>query len=834
MRFFCVVFLVFAIAFSGYAQQSEEWYQGKPIKDIVFEGLEHVALSELEGITEPYIGTAFSDDIYWDVLGKLYALEYFDNITPTAIPADPLRSEVTIRFTVTEKPIVSRINLIGNAGLKRNELLDVITLKLNDVVTQIKLRLDEQALVNKYLEKGYPDVKVRTETQITAKGTMIVNFIIDEGEKIAIEEFRFEGNTVFSDKTLKRQFSLNEKGIIKDGAYQEAKLVADRAALTQYYRDRGYIDAVLTDVGRDLRKDEKGNNLLTLTFRIYEGRQYTFGGVSFEGNRIFSTEQLSALIYSKVGETANDQRIQGDLMRVSDLYYENGYIFNRIEPVPQKDEDAGVVSYHILIMERGRAHIENIIIRGNKKTRDSVILREIPLEPGDVFSKTKVMDGLRNLYNLQYFSMVTPDTPPGSTESLMDLVVNVEEQPTTDVQFGLTFSGTADPDTFPISGMIKWNDRNVKGTGNIVGAELNASPDTQSATLEYTHRWIFGLPLSGSFDLTAQHAKRKGLMDNAPPIFYGDENFAFPDGFISYEEYDNADDKLPSDEFLMPYTQWRVSLGISSGYRFSTLLGNLSIGGGIRLGMIYSEFDENLYRPFDPVLREENHRWTPQTSIWTSVQLDQRDIYYDPSRGYYGIQRIGYYGLFNPEQEHYVRTDTKAEWFFTLFNIPVTDNYNFKAVFGIHSGISFIFRQPFFDAPRIEKANKLAVDGMFVGRGWSSDYSYKGYTLWENWAEIRIPLAPGILAWDFFFDAATINPEANGYFFEDFSFNYFRYSIGGGLRFTIPQFPFRFSLAKRFRIIDGQFQWMPGALGGSADNPASGIDFVISFAMSTY
>jgi outer membrane protein insertion porin family len=156
MRFFCIFFLVFIIVFSGYAQQSEEWYQGKPIKDIVFEGLEHVALSELEGITEPYIGGAFNDDVYWDILGKLYALEYFDNISPTAIPADPMRNEVTIRFTVTEKPIVSRINFVGNSGLRRGELLNVITIKLNDVVTQIKLRSMNRRLSTSTLRRATP------------------------------------------------------------------------------------------------------------------------------------------------------------------------------------------------------------------------------------------------------------------------------------------------------------------------------------------------------------------------------------------------------------------------------------------------------------------------------------------------------------------------------------------------------------------------------------------------------------------------------------------------------------------------------------------------------
>jgi len=528
MRLGLTIVLVLVVTFSGFAQQSgdqqsDDWYQGKPIRSIVFEGLVHVKLSELEGITESYIGKAFSDDVYWDVLGRLYALEYFETITPTAIRADTAGSAVTIRFTVVERPTVSRINFVGNSGLRRNELLDTVSIKVNDVATQVKLRLDEQALITKYQEKGYPDIKVRSEIQPAGNSAVVVVFTVTEGEKIAIEAFNFEGNSVFSSRTLQKQLSLKTKGIVADGAFQESKLIADKQTLVKYYHDRGYIDADVIDDVREIRKDDKGNNLMTITFKIYEGRAYTFGGVTFDGNSIFPTSQLAALINSKVGTTVSESKIQADLMRVSDLYYENGYIFNHIEPVPVQDKEAGTISYNIVIVERGRAHIENILVKGNKKTKDSVILREIPLEPGDVFSKTKVMDGLRNLYNLQYFSAVNPETPPGSTDALMDLVINVEEQPTTDVQFGFTFSGSSDPNTFPVSLMAKWNDRNFRGTGNQVGAEVNASPDTQTLTTTYTQRWMFGLPFSGSFDFTVQHLSRKAAMNNTPPLFNCDE-----------------------------------------------------------------------------------------------------------------------------------------------------------------------------------------------------------------------------------------------------------------------------------------------------------------------
>jgi outer membrane protein insertion porin family len=801
------------------------WYQGKPIRDIVFEGLRSIKASELDGVMEPFIGEIFSDDIFWEIHGRLYALEYFDSITPSAVPADASGSAVIIRFRVTERPTVSRIVFSGAAAIPRGQLLDTVSIKVNDVANQAKLRMDETALAAKYLEKGFPDVRVSSLMQPNKNGTVQIIFYITEGEKVTIDEINFEGNGVFSARTLRGQISLKPKGgLFNDGAFQEAKLTADITAITQYYRDRGYIDAEVTDVVREPRRDEKGNNNLVITFRVYEGRIYTFGGIVFEGNEIFSEEQLNALVYSKIGETVNARRVDADLQRVMGLYAENGYIFNSIIPSPSRDTVTGVLSYRISIVERGRAHIERILIRGNEKTKDQVLLREIPLEAGDVFSRAKLMEGHRNLMNLQYFSSVIPDMMPGSSDSLMDLVFTVEEQPTTDVQLGVTFSGSSDPDAFPISGLIKWNDRNFFGYGNIVGVELNASPDTQSGSLQYTQRWLFGLPLSGGFDFTVRHSKRQAAMDNVAPFFNGDEEEAYPDGFDSYDDYYNAS-KYPPSWALMDYDQWSLSLGFSTGYRFLTFLGNLGLGGGLRTGFVENIYDAAIFRPFDPVLRDGNNEWINANSLWASVSLDQRDVYYDPSNGYYGIQRFGYNGLFSYEREHYLKSDTKAEFFLTLFNLPITDNYSFKAVFGAHSGLSFILPQIGYSRPQVEDANKLVIDGMFNARGWTDERLNRGLALWENWAEIRMPIVPGILALDWFFDAAVVKetPEA---FFKDMSMADMRFSFGGGLRFAIPQFPFRFIFAKRFRVIDGELEWINGNMGN--------LDFVISFALSTY
>jgi len=574
---------------------------------------------------------------------------------------------------------------------------------------------------------------------------------------------------------------------------------------------------------------------MTLTFMIEEGHEYRFNGITFEGNVIFTTDHLDKLIHSKTGEIANMTRIETDLQRVADLYFENGYIFNSLIRNPNKDTFNLTISFNIVIVERSRAYIENIIVIGNNKTKTHVITREIPMEPGDVFSKAKIMDAMRNLYNLQFFSMILPDTLPGSTENLMDLVFTVEEQPTIDLQFGLTFSGNADPDTFPISGLLKWNNRNVAGSGNEFGVEINSSViDSSTLSANYLHRWILGLPLSLGIDLSANFTKRYATMNNGGPfnpIFNGDEVYAYPDGFYSYNEYE-SNSKVPTRDFLMEYNQWYLSLGLSTGYRWATFLGNFSVNGGVRAGMIQNSYDD-IYRPFDPALRDGNNSWVPKNSIWLSASLDQRDIFYDPSMGYYLYDRIGFYGILPAEREHYMRNDAKVQYFHTLFDLPVTDSWNFKCVFGINAGLTILFQQFGKTQPTIEDANKVSVDGMFVGRGWSEAYRNKGFLLLDTWIELRFPIVRGILAFDLFLDAAGVDsPE--GTYFDEFSVENLKFSYGGGFRFTMPQFPIRLSLAKRFEIVDSKVRWRTGFLFGDPNNKYSflGMDLVMSFVMS--
>jgi outer membrane protein insertion porin family len=792
---------------------SQEWYQGKTIQDIRFTGLRNAKIAELREIYEPYIGRPFSDGLFWELQNQLYALDYFETINASALRADAAGSRVIIQFEVREIPAVAGIYFRGNtyfpsettflSWFTGNALEDIVSLAEGDLAASAKLRADENAVRNRYLEEGFTEVRVRAETRDKGDSTVDVVFAIDEGRQTTVSEVHFGGNTAFSEDTLRGQLSM------QDGPFQEAKLTADGPAIVQYYQNRGYVDAAVMAISRETAEDGEGGISLRITYTLSEGERYTFGGISFDGNAVFSTEDLSALLRSETGKFADMGRVRADVQRVMDAYYDAGYIYNSFYAEDIRDSANRVYSVVVRITERPQqARLGNIIVQGNEKTKTEIILREIPLRPGDVFSKQKIIEGIQNLYKLQYFSSVMPETPAGDAEGLVDLVINVEEQSSEEVQFGITFPAYApDPnEEAPFRGTLKWSDSNLGGAGTrlVFGAEASVvSLGYQSFTAQYDQGWLFGKRFPLTLDLSVVHQKTWTAVYNA--------------GFTEADIADKDNQK--------EYETFPASVGLSTGQVWQTALGGLGLRGGLRSGV---EYDDITFTTYDPVLRDSD--WTTTNSVWAALSLDARDNPNDPSFGYYAVQRASYTGIVPADRERYLKTDGKLEGFITFLKIPVSDSYTWKAVFGAHSGLTFIFPQPNRELS-IEITHKPAVDGTFAGRGWTKyAYYHKGRVLFDNWAEIRLPVVPDILALDFFLDAAAASATPKA-FFDDFVTDDFLYSCGAGLRIVYPGFPLRLLVAKRFLMRDGDILWQDGPFLKS-NKANSGVNFVVSFALA--
>ncbi len=834
-----VMFVAIATA-ASFAQEADEWFYGKPIADIQFSGLSHVDRAEVDPIVRRYRGKLFDDTLWYELYNGLYALECFETLKPIAVPANREKTAVIVKIEVTERPWIESIRVEGNKLVRTGEVLDVVTLKKDDIYRDYKAKMDAIAVKNLFIEKGFPDVAVTQETEPGAKpGTLVWVIRIQEGGKVTIKEIRFSGLTAFSDSALKGKLKLKQEGFLQPGVFKEATLATDRTEIAEYMQSKGYIDAKIVDVLRDPVYDEKDDRQkLVLTFVVSEGSQYTFGGYTFQGNSIFSTEKLMSLMMQQKDEIADYKRIKADKGRVDELYYENGYIFNRIEMSSKRDEERKIVEFAISVQERDRSHIENIILKGNDKTKDHVILREIPLEVGDVFSKAKIMEGLRNLYNLQYFTAIIPEMVPGSAENLMDLIITLEEQNTANIQFGATLSGIGGSDSsFPISGIVKWSDTNFLGNGQELSANLSLSPTDQTVDFGFTEKWMFGKRLSLGVNLSFNHKTLMVKQDTLAPIFDKGETDNFPpDPYSTWEEYVEAGYTVPP-EFLMPLQDWNIMLGLNGGYVWKTPIGDYGVGSGISTGFELKTYDSDLYRAYDAENRDNLDTWLYKNKIYARTYLNDLDIWYDPSSGYFSSLRLMLAGFFDFELKHYIRLDWKAEGYLTFVEIPLSEAFTFKLVGGAHTALSYLLPQP--GRELVYGTEGLAIDGTFVGRGWMLG-AQTGTQLWENWFELRTPLVPRLLSLDAFFDLAVIK-TANGLLdiaelvdegdavddgigLSGIRASNLAMSAGVGFRFTLPQFPFRIYLAKRFYIdSDNTLQAVKG--------PVNGLDFVIGVSL---
>jgi outer membrane protein insertion porin family len=830
MQRLTLILLLFILVASGLTAQEDQWYIDKPIAEIQFEGLSSISENELFGLIRPLIGEPYSEELSWNLQSRLYALDYFDIIIPEIRPGPTGRNTVVLVFQVQEKPLVDDVLFTGNSKARRGELLDTVLVKTGDLLNAGTLRLDEQALVDFYLEKGFIDASVESQYEIDEEtNSAVIIFRIDEGNQTKISEIRFVGNDKHvSDDTLRKLISTKPQSLFNKGLFVETTLQEDLKAIERYYGDQGFIDASVLNVDKQIVFDEEENlNKMIITVVIEEGEAWQYGGMTFEGNSIYSDEELDEQISQVEGSTFNLTKFQLDYQRVTDLYFENGYIFNNFTYEETRNEATREVSYKVTIVERDRAHIQDIIIRGNTKTKEYVIRREIPLEEGEVFSKSKIFDGMMNLYNLQYFDVVEPTPYPAGEDGLMDLIIDVSEGKTSDIGFGLSFSGGAD---FPISGQLNWNDRNFLGRGQVIGADLSVSPDVVRTSLRFTEPRILGRRWMGGVDLTYTWAKNRRIAQDW-------DNDGVPDPYGSQAEYEAAG-SIPSDT-LMEYRSNYISTGFNTGYTWLTRLGRLGVSTGLRLTWEYVKYDDEVYRPLNPTVRDNLENWKYSDSISLKASWDTRDLQFDPTKGFILSQSLTYSGIIPQSNRHFIKTVSRFNFNQMLFDIPVNDEgRTFRSVFSFNSTFSSIYDKPWREQPgSAVDTDGYSIDGMFVARGWPTS-TIRYQHLWDNSLQLKFPIVPNILSFDLFLDG--VGAWESTEVLNDMVGDDWRFSLGGGLRFANPQFPIGIYVVKRFQWQNGSLTWFPD-VDSNGDRTYdkyefrdSGMDLVIAFNLDIY
>ncbi|MBP5156678.1 MAG: outer membrane protein assembly factor BamA [Treponema sp.] len=811
-RLVCVFLLTFTAGVSFlYSQESDGWYYGKPIRDIKFRGLDHVSESDLRGITDRFVGELFTDELFADLINRLFAIDYFEEIEPSAVPIDKTNQTVRIVVDVVEKPVVQKVRFLGALKVKSDSLQDEISTKDKAVFDEGKLASDVTAIRNYYYSKGYSEVEVKATTEEGSDG-IIVSFHIKEGNQVVVRDIVFTGNRMVSARTLRGKLTSKKSTLVNRDGFSEASIEQDKKAIMQYYAENGYIDVKVINVEQKSDYNAKrGRQEITLTFNIEEGSQYTFAGLTITGNEIFSNDELTKQVRLKPGDVFNITKLQEGIAAIQSKYTDSGYWSNQYIPQVDRNPDAKTVAYTVYIQEGERSHVESITLEGNTRTKDEVILRELPLEEGDVFSNEKVTTGLRSLYNLQYFSSIVPEVTPGSEEDLVNLTLKVAEQSTRSIQFGMTFSGSSSADDFPISLNLGLADSNLFGTGKAASLSASIASNTQSVSASYGVPYMFGKPISNTVSLGYTRSK-----------IFTPRNVFLPNGNV---------DNLTNYFDLI---QHKISLSDSIARRWQKRWGDFTLAGGGSISLVTNIYDGDSYIPTFSTITSYHNVWNPKNTVYGQVSLDGRDFYFNPSKGWFGSQRVTWIGLLPKgifgesfgENEFILRSTTTGELYFQLVNKPLTEKFALQLIV---AGLSQLTYQRAFFGSSISSTSKLYVDGMVFGRGWEvSDREFgQGDLLWNNSIELRYPVFKNALSVDLFFDASMVKNSATSSLNISDTSNWL-FSFGPGLRVLMQQLPIRVYLANNFTVNDG-FQWRDSK-GNPVDNFLSGWHFVLSFS----
>jgi outer membrane protein insertion porin family len=346
---------------------------------------------------------------------------------------------------VTPKYRVRAVRFEGNVKEKTSRLEKEIKTRANLALDERQAKEDAEKLREYYQKSGYNQVQVTQSIELDrAGGFGTVVFKIREGAKVKIADIKFIGNAHVKTAKLKGEMDTKKwwmfSWLTGSGRFKDDQFDDDLDKLRDYFREQGFLDV---EIGADkVRFEYPKPDRLLLTIEITEGRQYHVGEVTFSGNKLYSATLLRRVARQKTGFVFTPSKLDKDEERLRDFYGKDGYIETRVRLVRKPNIDTGNIDVEFQIEENERYNVESIVIEGNTKTKSTVILRELVLGPGDVFSTVLEKISKLRLENTRFFDSVdvTEQDTAGNIPGRRNLRVAVREGRTGNLTFGAGFS----------------------------------------------------------------------------------------------------------------------------------------------------------------------------------------------------------------------------------------------------------------------------------------------------------------------------------------------------------------------------------------------------------
>ena len=437
-------------------------------------------------------GDLYDPAVLREDLKAIYKMGYFNDVQIDVTDTDQGKQVV---FHIIEKPAITSITFSGLDELEEKDLTDVIAIKENSILNPARVNSAAEAIKTLYRSKGYYNTEVTSDISYPTPETAAIRFVVDEGKKIYIKEISFEGNSTFDSGDLEDVIETSVKGwlswLTDSGLLDRDLLNQDASRIIAFYNNNGFLE---TRVGEPVvtQKEE----WLYIKFIIDEGPRFKVGTVTLEGDLIADQQIILDMLSIRNEEFLSRKTLRDDILKITDYYAEQGYAFADIRPDLNKSQSGSRVDINLSIDKGDLVYINRIAIKGNGRTRDNVIRRELDISEGGVFDAKGLRTSSQKLQRLDFFEEVNVTPEPALDPSKMNILIDVKEKSTGQFSIGAGYSSV---DNLILMGEISEN--NFLGLGHRLALSANIGGSSSRYNLSWTNPRLYDTNVSVGVDL---------------------------------------------------------------------------------------------------------------------------------------------------------------------------------------------------------------------------------------------------------------------------------------------------------------------------------------------
>ena len=483
-------------------------------------------------------------------------------------------NKIYLKIILRQRPRIVNVEYFGVKKSEKKDLEAKLNLVKGSQVTPNLIDRAKLIIKRHFDDKGFKNAEVNIlERNIEGnKDQVNVDIMIDKKEKVKVNQINIDGNTILSDKKLKRVMKkTNEKNklvnLFRTKKFIEDKYEEDKQLIIDKYNELGYRDAQIV-VDSITPFDDR---TVDVYMRIEEGNKYYLRNIDWVGNTVYNSDYLAAKLMMKKGDIYNqkllNERLSQDEDAIGNDYYNQGYVFYNLDPV-EVNIVGDSIDLEMRIIEGPQATINKVTINGNDRLYDNIVRRELRTKPGDLFNRSALERSYREIAQMGHFNPenINPDVRPNSDNGTVDINWQLESKANDQIEFSAGWGQTGvigklslKFTNFSMANLFRKNDnyRGIIPQGD--GQTMTISAQTngtyyQSYNISFFDPW-FGGKRPNSFSVSAFYSVQTDVSSNYYNSAYMNNYYNYYGGYGSYYNnyYNNYESYYDPDKSIQMY-----------------------------------------------------------------------------------------------------------------------------------------------------------------------------------------------------------------------------------------------------------------------------------------